>query len=388
MTRGTLIRRNLARKPLRTTLTLVAVLTAFLLFGLLKTVETALNSGSDLAAADRLVVINKINFTQPLPIAYIGRIRKVDGVKDVTWADWVGAYWRDERKVFVAFAVDPESYLRVYPELKVRDEDRERWLNDRQGALIGRKLAERYGWKVGDRIPVKSQIWIRRDTGEKTWPVTIDGIFDADDPRIDTGYMLMHWTYLNEGRSFARDTFGWAVIRTTSADVNEQVARTIDRMFENAPFRTRTDTEAAFSKAFLEMFGDIGLIITSVVGAAMFTILLIAGTTMMLAIRERTREIAVLRTIGFRPGEVFRMVVWEAAAIAFCGGLAGMVVAQVFAKGASAALGQFLPPLVMSGRIWGEAVLWMLALALVTGLPPAWTAMRLRIVEGLSWRNL
>ncbi len=388
MTRGTLIRRNLTRKPLRTTLTLIAVLTAFLLFGLLKTVETALNSGSDLAAADRLVVINKVNFTQPLPISYIDRIRKVDWVKAITWADWIGAYWRDEREVFVAFAVDPESYLAVYPELKVGDEDRERWLADRQGALIGRKLAERYGWKVGDRIPIRSQIWIRQDTGEKTWEVNIDGIFDADDPRIDTGYMLMHWTYLNEGRSFARDTFGWAIIRTTGAEVNERVAREIDRMFENSPFRTRTDTEAAFSKAFLEMFGDIGLIITSVVGAAMFTILMIAGTTMMLAVRERTREIAVLRTLGFRPDEVFRMVLWEAAVIAFGGGLAGMAVSAGFVKGASEALGQYLPPLVISGGIWGEAVLWMLALALLTGLPPAWTAMRVKIVEGLSWRNL
>ncbi len=388
MTRGTLIRRNLTRKPLRTTLTLIAVLTAFLLFGLLKTVETALDSGSDLAAADRLVVINKVNFTQPLPISYIDRMRKVEGVRDITWADWVGAYWRDERRVFVAFAVDGESYLRVYPELKVSDEARERWLRDRQGALIGRKLAKRYGWKVGDRIPVKSQIWIRQDTGQKTWEVNIDGIFDADDPRIDTGYMLVHWTYLNEGRSFARDTFGWAVIRTTATDMNEQVARAIDRMFENSPFRTRTDTEAAFSKAFIAMFGDIGLIITSVVGAAMFTILLIAGTTMMLAVRERTREIAVLRTIGFRPDEVFWMVVLEAAVIAFAGGLAGMVIAQGFTKGASEALGQFLPPLVMPAAIWGEAMLWMLALALLTGLPPAWTAMRLKIVEGLSWRNL
>ncbi len=388
MTRGTLIRRNLTRKPLRTTLTLIAVLTAFLLFGLLRTVETALNAGSDLAAADRLVVINKVNFTQPLPISYIDRIRKVDGVRAITWADWVGAYWRDEREVIVAFAVDPESYLAVYPELKVSDEQRRRWLADRQGALIGRKLAERYGWKVGDRIPIKSQIWVRRDTGEKTWPVTIDGIFDADDPRIDTGYMLMHWRYLNEGRSFARDSFGWAIIRTSAPDVNEQVARTIDQMFENAPFRTRTDTEAAFSKAFLEMFGDIGLIITSVVGAAMFTILMIAGTTMMLAVRERTREIAVLRTLGFRPGEVFRMVLVEAVVIAFVGGLAGMVISAGFVKGASAALGRYLPPLVISGGIWGEAVLWMLALALLTGLPPAWSAMRVKIVEGLSWRNL
>ncbi len=388
MTRGTLIRRNLTRKPLRTTLTVIAVLSAFMLFGLLKTVETALYSGSDLAAADRLVVINKINFTQPLPISYIDRIRKVDGVRDITWADWVGAYWRDERQVFVAFAVDPDSYLRVYPELKVSDEARRRWLADRQGALIGRKLAERYGWKVGDRIPVNSQIWIRSDSGTKTWEVNIDGIFDTDDPRIDTGYMLIHWDYLNEGRSFLRDSFGWAIIRTESADLNERVAQEIDRMFENSPFRTRTDTEAAFSKAFLDMFGDIGLIITSVVGAAMFTILLIAGTTMMLAVRERTREIAVLRTIGFRPDEVFRMVVWEAVVIAFAGGLAGMVIAQGFTKGASAALGQFLPPLVMSGRIWGEAVFWMLVLALLTGLPPAWTAMRVKIVEGLSWRTL
>ncbi len=387
MTRWTLVRRNLTRRKLRTVLTVFAVMTAFLLFGLLKSLERTLDAGSDLAAADRLVVINKVNFTQPLPISYIPRIRQVEGVMDVTWADWVGAYYRDPRQVFVAFAVDPESYLRIYPELRVDEEAKERWFEDRRGVLVGRQLAAMYGWKVGDRVPIRSQIWINGETGEKSWEVRIDGIFDSDDPRQDTRFMLMHWDYLNEARTFSRDRFGWAILRTRGAEFNERVARAIDAMFENSAHATRTDTEAAFAKAFIEQLGNVGLIITSVVGAAMFTILLIAGTTMMLAVRERTREIAVMKTIGFRAGEVFAMVLAEAVAIAFVGGLAGLLLAAGTLKGASQALAQYLPNLSMGSETWAQALVLMTALALATGLPPAWNAMRLSIVAGLSWRN-
>ncbi len=387
MTRWTLVRRNLTRRKLRTILTVFAVMTAFLLFGLLKSLERTLDAGSDLAAADRLVVINKINFTQPLPISYIDRIRKVEGVADVTWADWVGAYYRDPRQVFVAFAVDPESYLRIYPELRVTEEAKKRWFADRRGALVGRQLAELHGWKVGDRIPIRSQIWVNGESGEKSWEVNIDGIIDSDDPRRDTRFMLMHWKYLDEARTFRRNRFGWAILRTKGPEYNEQVARTIDAMFENSAHATRTDTEAAFAKAFIEQLGNIGLIITSVVGAAMFTILLIAGTTMMLAVRERTREIAVMKTIGFSAGRVFVMVLAEAAVIAFLGGLVGLLLAKGILESAGKALGQYLPHLSMGPETWAQAFLLMLVLALVTGLPPAWNAMRLPIVAGLGRRS-
>ncbi|RMF12887.1 MAG: FtsX-like permease family protein [Alphaproteobacteria bacterium] len=308
-------------------------------------------------------------------------------MSDVTWADWVGAYFRDPKQVFVAFAVDPESYLRIYPEFRVDEQARKRWIADRQGVLVGRQLAEMYGWKVGERIPIRSQIWINGESGDKSWEVNIDGILDTDDPRRDTRFMLMHWKYLDEARTFRRNTFGWAVLRTKGPEYNEKVARTIDAMFENSANATRTDTEAAFAKAFIDQLGNVGLIITSVVGAAMFTILLIAGTTMMLAVRERTREIAVMKTIGFSAGGVFAMVLAEAAMIAFLGGLGGLLVALGILEAAGQALAQYLPHLSMGAETWALGFGLMLALTLATGLPPAWNAMRLSIVAGLGWRS-
>lgn len=380
---GTLLWRNLWRRKLRTLLTITSILIAFLIFGTIRAFEAALNSGVDLAAADRLVVINKINFTQPMPYAYLAKIASVEGVRQIAFANWFGAYWKEPQNVFAAFAVDPESWLDTYPELIVDADDRARFLANRSGALVGRSLASRFGIKEGDHIPLSSSIFTKTD-GSRVWDVTIEGIFTPRDEQTDTTYLLFHHDYFNESRSFGKDTIGWFVVTTESQQLNENVANAIDAMFFNSANQTKTDTEKAFSAAFVKQIGNIGLIVVSVVGAAFFTILVIAANTMVLAIRERTGEIAVMKTLGFTGGRIFGLVLGESLLVVLLGGIPGIALAVLMVKGASAAMAGFLPPLIIDGGILAESLAVMLVLGLLVGAIPAIRAFRLEIASGLG----
>lgn len=378
-----LVWKNLWRRKLRTLLTLVSILIAFLLFGVVRAFEGSLSSGVELAAADRLVVVNKINFTVPMPIAYVTKIAGVEGVEAVTYADWFGAYVQDPRNQFAAFAAEAESWLENYPEMILDEDDRERFLGNRRGALVGASLAHRFGWNEGDRIPLTSAIWSAED-GSNVWPVTIEGIFTGTNAQTDTSYLLLHHDYLDERRSFARNSVGWIVVTSESPSLNEEVARRIDTLFYNSANQTKTQTEKAFTAAFVNQIGNIGLIITSVVGAAFFTILFIAGNTMALSIRERRKEIAVLKTLGFKSRRIFGLVLAESTLLALAGGLPGLVLAWLAAGAATEAFRGFLPPLVVSSEVVMQSLAAMMALALLTGALPAANALRLRIVDGLA----
>lgn len=381
----TLVWKNLMRAKLRTALTLIAIFIAFVILGVLRSFEGAINSGVELAAANRLVVINRINFTQPLPYAYVNRVRNVEDVRLVTFAVWMGAYYKEPRNFIVGFAVDPGTYLASLPELIVGDEDKAAFLADRRGVLVGERLAKQWGIAKGDLIPIGSNIWSKSD-GSQIWDMKVSGIFTGRDKQTDTSFLIFHYDYLNESRSFGRDMIGWLIVTTASPEKNEAVAQRIDALFENTPYRTKTDTEQAFSQAFINQIGDIGLIISSVVGAALFTILMIVGNTMVLAIRERTPEIAVLKTIGFSGPRIFTMVLGESVLMALMGGIPGMLIAALFIKGASEQMAGTLPNLVMSGQVMIEAGILMLVLGLITGAMPAVNALRLDIVTGLGRR--
>ncbi|WP_193163423.1 ABC transporter permease [Microbulbifer hainanensis] len=378
-----LIYKNMTRKPLRLFLTCFAIFIAFLIYGAVTTLKSAMDSGIDLAADNRLMVVNRINFTVPLPIAYFRKVAAMDGVKNVTHANWFGGYYQDPKKQLVVMAVDPESYLRVYPEVVVDPQQKQAWLRDRQGMLVGEKLAKLYGWKIGDKIPVSSNIFSHKDGGH-TWDFVIDGIFTGNTEQYDTGYMVFHYKYFQETQTFGGDNIGWLVLTTEDPSLNEQVAKKIDETFANSAFETDTSTEKAFSKAFIEQVGNIGLIIFGVVFMAFFTILVVVGNTMALAVRERTGEIAVLKTLGFSSPRIFKMVLGESLLIALIGGLAGLGAAHLLIEGAKAAMAQFLPNLVMGGDIVAQAVGFMLLLGLVTGLLPAFNALRLNIVTAFN----
>lgn len=387
MTYFRLLRKNLTRKKLRLFLTIFSIFTAFLIFGILKTFDSALNAGIELAGADRLITSSKVSLIQPLPFSHYTKIKATEGVANVTHASWFGGYYQEPKNFIVSFAVDAQSYLEIYPEIFIPQDHQENFLANRQGVLVGEALAQQYNWKVGDTFPLISSIWTNQD-GSRTWEFKVEGIFSDPEEKFDTRSLMFHYVYFNEGRTGARDTIGWLVIKTESPEVNEAVSKAIDEQFANSPNETKTDTEAAFGKAFLEQFGNIGLIITSIVGAAFFTILLIAGNTMVLAVRERTNEIAVMKTLGFANGRIFTLIILEALILVLLGGLPALGFSWVLIEALKGAVGGALPPMTLTPEIFLQAVAYMVLLGFVTGGLPAFNAVRINVAAALGRKAL
>jgi putative ABC transport system permease protein len=379
-----LIRKNLFRKKLRAFLMIVSILIAFAIFGVLAGFQRAFSAGQELAAADRLVVVNKINFTQPLPIAYYNRIRAIEGVRQVTHANWFGGYYQDPRNFLVVLAVDPPTYMELYAnELDISPEAQQAFIRERNGALVGEALMNKWSWKVGDHVPIPSNIFTQKN-GSHSWDFTIVGIVKGRSPQVDTNFMLFQYAYFDETRSFGKDMIGWMVLRTESPAANDQVVSTIDQLFANSPYETSTDTEKAFNKAFMNQFGNIALIVELVVGAAFVTILMIVGNTMALSVRERTPEIGVLKTLGYSGARVLRLVLAESVLLALIGGLPGLGLAALFTIAVRDSLSNFVPRMSLSPGIVLTGIALMLALGVLTGLIPALNAMRLKIATALG----
>jgi putative ABC transport system permease protein len=377
-----LVWKNLWRHRTRTILTVLSVLIAFMLFGLLSAFNYAFTVGSDMANANRLVTIHKISLIQPLPISYLQRIRALAGVEDVTHASWFGGYYQDQRNQAPQFPVDAQSYLRLYPELELPTEQREAWLTDRAGMIVGSALAEQFDWSVGDRIPIQATIWTREDGG-RTWEFVIDGIFTMEEGRGGDNFMLFHYDYFNEARAFGEDMVGWYVLRVADSADPAQVAAAIDAQFANSFAETKTSTERAFAESFVQQFGDIGLIVSAVLGAVFFTILLVAGNTMAHAVRERIPEMAVLKTVGFSDGSVLALVLTESIVIAVLGGSVGLGLSWLALKSIPAAVSSALPGLFLPPQAIGTGLLYMLAVGVAAGILPALQAGRLTIAEAL-----
>jgi putative ABC transport system permease protein len=380
----TLVRKNLFRRKLRAILMIVSILIAFLIFGVLAGVYASFTAGEDRAAADRLVVVNKVNFTQPLPIAYYNRVRSVAGIRQVTHANWFGGYYQDPKNFLVVMAVEPETYTDIFSrDFDFAPEARQAFIRIRTGAMVGEAMARKWGWKVGDRVPIASNIFSQRN-GSHTWDLDIVGIFTGKTPQNDTNLMFFQYNYFDETRSFGKDTIGWLVLQTANSADNDPIAKTIDAMFVNSTAETATDTEKAFNKAFAAQFGNIALIVILVVGAAFVTILMIVGNTMALTIRERTREIGVLKTLGFTGGRILRLVLGESILLALLGGLPGLALAALVTMLLRPSVSNLLPGFALTGDIVAEAIGLMLALGLITGLIPALNAKRLKIAIALG----
>ena len=376
-----LILKNLTRKPLRLFLTMFATFVAFLIYGTLTTFQAAIDSGVELSADDRLVVVNKINFTQPLPISYVNRVEALPNITGVTHLNWFGGYFQDPQQQVVTFAADPETFLTVYNELVLTDEERASWLQNRQGLIVGKAVADLYGWQVGDRIPLNSNIFSQAD-GSTAWEFDVVGIFTGTDKQANTAATYFHYDYFNETQTFTRDYIGFMGVRTSDPQLNEQVIKSIDDMFTNTPFETETVPEKTFNKAFIEQIGNLSLILGSVVFAAFFIILVIVGNSMVLAIRERTGEIGVLKTLGFKSERIFFMVIAESLLLALGSGALGLLATS----GVVGALNNIpqLPVMILSQDIVLQAFGIMVFLGLVTGIIPAVNALRLNIITALS----
>jgi putative ABC transport system permease protein len=365
----------------RTIFTVLSVFVAFVLFGYLMAIRAAFSMGVDLAGVDRLMVLNKTTIIQPIPYSYLEQIRRVEGVSDITHANWFGGYFQDPRNQFANMAVDAESWLRMYPEFDIPEDQKQAFLADREGALVGVTTARRFGWKVGDRVPLQATIF---RSVRPAWEFNIRGIYDSDVKGTDTTNLFFHWQLLNEAirESTFGNQVGWYVIRVADPDRSPDIARTIDATFANSAAETKTDTEKAFVSGFAKQIGNIGLITQLIATAAILLILLVTANTMAQSIRERTSELAVLKTLGFGDGRVLSLVLLESCAIAILGGGAGLLVSWILIQGGDPT-GGFLPIFFFPVRDIVYGALFVVLLGFVAGAMPAWQAGRLRIVDAL-----
>lgn len=377
----------LFRRKTRTILTIVSIIAAFLLFGMLDSVRTAFESGSTSAVgARRLVTSSRYSIIQPLPLALQSRIQAVPGVNKVGYANWFGGVYQDPKNIVFSYAISP-NYLDMYPEIIVGAAQRKAFADTRTGALVGRTLARRYGWKVGDKIPLQSTIFPMKN-GDKTWPMDIVGIFDTSkDAANGTDQALFfHWKYFNEANAFGNGMVGWYVEELSDPALADRVANRIDALSANSPHETKTQTERAFQASFAKQIGNIGLIVVAIMGAVFFTLILLAGNTMAQAVRERTAELAVLKTIGFSSRSVLGMVLAESVLLLLLGGVIGLGIAAVLGPAVSRGSEGLvnLPSLGLSTWLTGLGL--MLATGLVVGALPAIRGMRLNIVDALAGR--
>ena len=378
----------LFRRKLRTFLTLVSIITAFLLFGLLDAVRVGFDqAGKSANGAQRLQTGSKLSFIQLLPMSLSARITQIDGVKDTTFANWFGgAYQKPENQVF-SFAVAP-NYLDIYPEMEVSAEARKAFAETKDGAIVGEGLARKFGWKVGDQVPMQSTIFPDKN-GSQNWPFKIVGLIHVADKKSGAWYdqmFLLNWKYFDDTTPWNQGNVGWYVTRVKDVNQADRVLKAIDEISANSDHETRTMTEQAAMSSWMKQLADINLIVTSIMGAVFFTLLLLAGNTMMQAVRERTGEIAVLKTLGFSGESVLGMVLAESVLLLLIGGVIGLVLASVIGPVVSAGSGGALN-LPAAGLVsWLIGVGLALVFGLAVGTLPAVRAMRVNITDALAGR--
>jgi putative ABC transport system permease protein len=376
-----LVVKNAFRHSLRTTLTVVGIVVAITAFGLLRTIVDAWYAGANASSSARLVTRSAVSLVFPLPLTYAPKLRQVPGVAAVTWANWFGGVYVSERNFFPQFAIDAPSYLDMYPEFVLSDDERKALLADRKGAIVGRKLAEKYGWKVGDQVPLRGTIY------PGTWTFTLRGIYDGADATVDTSTMFFHWGLLNETikRLYPRraDQTGVFIERLADPQQAAEVSQAIDATFRNSLAETRTETEKAFQLGFVAMADTILFAIQAVSFVVIVIIMAVMANTMAMTARERSAEYATLKALGFGGGFVAALIFAESIAIALAGGLLGIALTFPLTDTFAATVGSFFP----SVTVGGETVALQLAAALAVGLVaaslPAWRAARMRIVDGL-----
>ncbi len=376
----------LMRSRTRTALTLMSVVTAFLLFGLLDSVRVVFNSGGGLDGSDRLVVASKLSITQMLPASLEREIAAVPGVRKVASGTWFGGIYQDARNFFPNFSIG-EGYLDLYPEYVIDPAQRRAFDTDPGGAVVGRMLADKFGWKTGDVIPLQATIFPNAD-GSNNWPLTLRAIFDVRDAkrRGEEQQLFMHWHYFNESNIFMKNAVSWYAVQLEDPARASEVALAIDRISENSDRETKTQTEQAFNQAFAKQFADIGLIVTAIMGAVFFTLLLLTGNAMAQAVRERIPELAVLKTLGFTNRAVLWLVLAEAVVLIVAGGLLGMALARAMIPMIATASGGMVPLGGIPAETWVLGLALMVAIGVAVGLLPALRAMRLSIVDALAGR--
>jgi putative ABC transport system permease protein len=375
-----LIFANLFRKKIRLILTIGSFAIALLLFTFLAVVNSAFNRGIEIAGADRLVIENRVGLMQTLPISYADQVRAIPGVEYVTHDHWFGGVYQEEKNFFPQFVIDPENHRKVYPEFIVPDDQWNNFAKDQQGAIVGAKTANRFGWKVGDRIPIKNSLY----GPTRTWEFNLDGIYHTEKPDGDESQFWLQWKNFDENVPDAlKSTAGWYILRLDSPDDAVRVAKTIDAKFANSSYETKTETESAFQAGFAKQFGNIEFLILTIGSVVFFTLLLVTGNTMAISVRERTSELAVLKAIGLSDRTILVLVLGESMLIALFGGLLGLLLAWAAIPVISVALTGLLPPLLLSKTMLSLGLVFAVFVGVASGLLPGIGAMRMRVVNAL-----
>ena len=383
MSSFTLISAALRRKKTRTFLTFSSVVFAFLIFGVLSMLQTAFSMGVDLAGEDRLVVRHRVSLFQLLPQSYEADMEEIPGVIDAVHMTWFGGVYQDPSNFFMQSPVEPAEYLDMYPEVSVPEEAKLRWIETRNGAIVGRALAERLGWEVGDRIPIQPTIWRQEGRGDEAWEFEIVGIYSSAVEGFDETQFLFRYDFFDETRSFGRGQVGWFMVRINDPERAPEIAAAIDDAFRNSAAETKSESEGAFAAGFANQVGNLGLIVTSILAAVFFTILLVAGNTMAQSVRERIGEIGLLKALGFTGARVQRLVLMESVTLVTTAGFLGMLLAVGLERGFRQALAAYFPGLYLRPEDLALGLGIAVATGLVVGIFPARRAMRLETALAL-----
>jgi putative ABC transport system permease protein len=374
-----LIFANLFRKKVRLILTIGSFAVALFLFAFLSIVRGAFLGNAELASANRLVTINRTSIINLIPLSYKDKILRIPGVSVVTHNNWFGGIYQNENNFFPQFVIDPEGQRRVFPELVVPDDQWANFLKDRQGAIAGAKTAKRFGWKIGDRIPIKTTLY-----GGGAWEFNLVGIYHGTRAQDDETQFWFRWDYFEEKIPAAvKGQIGWYVIRIDKPEDAPRIAKAIDKEFENSPNETKTEAESAFAANWVKQFGNIQFLIVTIGAVVFFTLLLVTGNTMAISVRERTSELAVLKAIGYSDRAVLFFVLAESLAIALFGGLLGLLLAIVATPVLATALASMLPNLVLPASVLAIGLVVALIVGVAAGLLPGIGAMRMRVVNAL-----
>jgi putative ABC transport system permease protein len=379
-----LIWASLWRKKMRTIFTLLSIVIAFLLYGVLQTVDYAFeNPNTGVTGADKLITTNKFSLTLLLPFSYEQEIRSVPGVAEVTWITWFGAYYQESKNFVFALPIDTDTYFNLHKnEFIVSADQMTAFRNDRAGAIVNVALMKKFGWKIGDKLPLHSTIWTQKADGSLNWTFDIVGTFDAKDPTQasqQSSSALFHYELFDEGRSFGKGQVGWFEERIDEPSRSAAISAKIDALFANSPNETKTQPAKDFAIAFIKQLGDVGFVLRAILGAVFFTLLFLTGNTMMQSVRERVPELAILKTIGFTDGAVLGLVIGESLLLCVLAAIVGL------------ALSYAVIPIVQLGLAGVDlshgaqplGILVAVLLALIVGLPPAIRAMRLNVVDAL-----
>jgi putative ABC transport system permease protein len=379
---------TLWRKKPRTIFTLLSVAVAFLLFGMLETVDYAFSHpSSGITGANKLITTNKYSIVLSMPFSYAQQIRAVPGVEEVTWISWFGGYYQESKNFVFALPVDTDSYFNLHrDEFIVSDGQMQAYRSTRTGALVNAALMKKFGWKVGDKLPLHSTIWTRKSDGSLDWTFDIVGSFEVKDPTQASAQattVLFHYELFDEGRSFGKGNVAWFEERVADPSQSSAISNRIDALFANSSDETKTQPADDFAMTFIKQYGDIGFVLRAILGAVFFTLLFLTGNTMMQSVRERIPELGVLKTLGFGDGKVLGLVLAESLLLCVIAAVIGLALSYA----ALPIIKQGLPGVEVSPKTLVPGVGVAVLLALIVGLPPALRAMRLKIVDALADRR-